>query len=352
MPLLVLNSGSSSLKYRLFDGPPLSGVVSTRDSAAAVGELMARLPDGIELVGHRVVNGYHLFGDAVVLDDERMARLRDLARQSGVTTHYELDYIAACRDALPRARHVAVFDSAFHGTLPREAFLYALPWEQYAAQGIRRWGYHGLSHESVSEAFAPRRVVSCHLGNGASVCAIRDGQSVDSSMGLTALEGLAMGSRAGDVDAGVLFDMLIRQGLAPAAVAEMLNKRSGLLGLSGVSADFREVAGAAAAGHERAQIALAVYAYRVRKYIGAYAAVLGGIDVVVFTGGIGEHAAGVRQAATADLGFLGIALDAARNAEAEGRCRISPDGAATEVWVVPADEERIIARETRRVGAS
>ena len=348
MSLLVLNSGSSSLKYHLFDGVPLSGVIDTRDSAGAVRELMERLPHGVELVGHRVVNGYHLFGDAVVLDDSHMTQLRDFARSSGITTHYELDNIAVARQALPRATHVAVFDSAFHRTLPREAFLYALPWDQYEAHGIRRWGFHGLSHESVSEAFAPRRVVSCHLGNGASICAIRDGMSVDTSMGFTTLEGLAMGSRAGDVDAGVVFDLLIRQGLAPTVVAEMLTKRSGLLGLSGVSADFREVARAAAEGHERARIAIAVYCYRVRKYIGAYAAALGGIDVLVFTGGIGEHSADVRRGATAELGFLGITVGAARNAAAEGRCRISPDGAKVEVWVAPASEERIIARETRR----
>ena len=349
MSLLVLNSGSSSLKYHLFDGVPLSGVIDTRDSAGAVRELMERLPHGVELAGHRVVNGYHLFGNAVVLDDSRMTQLREFARSSGTTTHYELDYIEAARKALPHATHVAVFDSAFHRTLPREAYLYALPWEQYESQGIRRWGFHGLSHESVSEAFAPRRVVSCHLGNGASVCAIRDGKSVDTSMGFTALEGLAMGSRAGDVDAGVVFDLLIRQGLAPAAVSELLIKGSGLLGLSGVSSDFREVARAAADGHERARIAIAVYCYRVRKYIGAYAAALGGIDVLVFTGGIGEHSADVRSGVTAELGFLGIAVGAARNAAAEGRCRISPDGAKVEVWVAPASEERIIARETRRV---
>lgn len=349
MPLLVLNSGSSSLKYHLFDGVPLSGVIDTPDSAGAVRELMERLPDGVELVGHRVVNGYHLFGDAVVLDDGHLTRLREFARTSGITTHYELDYIAAAREALPRAAHVAVFDSAFHRTLPREAFLYAVPWEQYEAQGIRRWGFHGLSHESVSEAFAPRRIVSCHLGNGASVCAIREGRSVDTSMGFTALEGLAMGSRAGDVDAGVVFDLLIRQGMPPAAAAELLIKRSGLLGLSGVSADFREVARAAAQGHERARIAIEVYCYRVRKYIGAYAAALGGIDVLVFTGGVGEHSAEVRRGATAGLGFLDIAVDPARNAAAEGRSRISPDGAKVEVWVAPANEERIIARETRRV---
>ncbi len=350
MPILIVNCGSSSVKFQLRDDAGKvthEGDIEMTVAADAVQQLWQQLPHPeIRAVGHRLVNGFHLFGDTVFLDDAAMRKLRDFANRSAVATHHELDCVEACRKLMPQAKHIGVFDSAFHRTLAPPAYLYALPWEQYEQHGIRRWGFHGLSHESVSERFAPRRVVSCHLGNGASVCAIQNGQSADTSMGYTALEGLAMGTRAGDVDAGVLLDMIIEQHLMPEAVGEMLNHQSGLKGVSGISSDVRKLEEAVKQGNARAQTALDIFCHRVTKYIGAYAAVLGGIDVLVFTGGIGEHSASLRRQITQSLGFLGVELTE-KNESAHADRLISRG--AVETWIIKADEERIIAREVERL---
>ena len=348
--MLLVNCGSSSVKFQMRDAAgnvTLEGTQEVSDPAAAAQQVWDRLPNqDIDAVGHRLVNGFQLFLDSVPLDDSAMGKLQDFARRSAVITHRALDCVEAFRKLLPVAKHFGVFDSKFHQTLAPEAYLYALPREQFEQYGIRRWGFHGLSHESVSERFAPKRVISCHLGNGASVCAIRNGRSVDTSMGYTAMEGLVMGTRAGDVDSGVVLDMIMTQKLAPEAVGEMLNHHSGLLGLSGISGDVRELEKAVAAGDPHAQTALAVFCHRVRRYIGAFAAVLGGIDVLVFTGGIGEHSASLRRQITRGLEFLGIELSS-MNESAHHDCLIG--SGSVETWVIKADEERIMAREVKRM---
>ena len=267
--------------------------------------------------------------------------------------------IREARRAFPSVPHVAVFDTAFHATLPSQAFLYGLPNELYAKKGVRRYGFHGSSHHYVSLAaaqFLQRRsrelkIVSCHLGNGASICAIDHGRSVDTSMGFTPNEGLIMGTRCGDIDSGVLTFLQRDEGLSAAQLDELLNKKSGLLGLSGVSSDMREVEKAADAGDAHALTALKTFCYRVRKYIGAYVAAMGGLDVLIFTAGIGQGSAGVRATALQGLECMGINLDLARNREAAGTkeiARISTDDSPVTVLVVPTDEERMIARETLR----
>jgi acetate kinase len=259
----------------------------------------------------------------------------------------------------PAVPHVAVFDTAFHHTLPPYAYLYGLPYELYEQQGVRRYGFHGTSHAYVAlrgAQFLKRRpdelaLVSCHLGNGASLCAVDHGHSVDTSMGFTPAEGLIMGTRCGDVDAGILAFLERTQGLSATQSEALLNEKSGLLGLSGVSSDMREVLAAADQGHRRALVALKAYGYRVRKYIGAYVAAMGGADGVIFTGGVGEGSAEVRALALQGLECMGIRLDPQRNREARGFdevCRISSDDSNVAVLVVPTDEERMMAREAQR----
>jgi len=255
----------------------------------------------------------------------------------------------------PAVPHVAVFDTAFHHTLPPRAYLYGLPYELYERHRIRRYGFHGTSHAYVTAhaaRFLGRRVdelalVTCHLGNGASLCAVHHGRSIDTTMGFTPNEGLIMGTRSGDVDTGVLAFLERREGMRAVESEDLLNTRSGLLGLSGISSDMREVQQAADGGHERARLALEAYCYRVRKGIGAYLAALGGADAVVFTGGIGQGSAAVRTLVLGELGGLGIDLDATRNADARGErpCRISTDASRVIVLVVPTDEERMMAHE-------
>jgi len=265
--------------------------------------------------------------------------------------------IKEMRRLYPAVPHVAVFDTAFHHTLPAHAFLYGLPYELYEKKSVRRYGFHGSSHNYVAlraAQFLKRRpnelrLVSCHLGNGSSLCAVDHGRSIDTSMGFTPVEGLVMGTRCGDLDPGVI-GFLERDGLTSAQIDETLNKKSGLLGLSGVSSDMREVLAAADQGNRRALLALKTFCYRVRKYIGAYVASLGGLDVIVFTGGIGQGSAVVRALALQGLDCMGITLDEQRNREARGDevCRISTDDSKVAVLVVPTDEERMMAREALR----
>ena len=263
------------------------------------------------------------------------------------------------RRLFPAVPHVAVFDTAFHHTLPAYAYLYGLPYELYEKQGVRRYGFHGASHHYVSlraAQFLQRRpnelrLVSCHLGNGSSLCAVDHGRSVDTTMGFTPAEGLIMGTRCGDVDAGVLAFLERTEGLTASQSEEMLNKKSGLLGLSGISSDMREILKAADEGHHRALLALKAYCYRVRKYIGAYVASMGGLDAVIFTGGIGQGSAEIRALSLQGLDCMGITLDEQRNRDARGFddvCRISTDDSKVTVLVVPTDEERMMAREALR----
>jgi len=315
-------------------------------------------------VGHRVVHGGERFTGAVVIDDAVLRAIDELAPLAPLHNPVNAAGIREARRVFSGVPHVAVFDTSFHHTLPPHAYLYGLPYSYYEQKGIRRYGFHGMSHSHVALAAAQHlgrgpgelEIISCHLGNGASLCAIDRGRSVDTSMGFTPGEGLIMGTRCGDLDPGVLLHLQREDGLSETQAEELLNERSGLLGLSGLSSDMREIEQAASAGNPRAQLALQAFSYRVRKYIGAYVAALGGLDVLVFTGGIGQGSARVRSLATQGLGCMGIELDERRNLEARGFdriCPISTDDSAVTVLVVPTNEEQRIARETlRAIGRS
>lgn len=374
MKLLVFNAGSSSLKYRLFelagDDVPVEkargeierigeGGEAPADHAMAVrralDDLRRHAEGRFEACAHRVVHGGQRFSDPARVDDETLAAIEAATDLAPLHNGPALAVIRECRrTAAPPVPQVAVFDTAFHRTLPERAFRYALPFELAERLAIRRFGFHGISYRSICDgyfretrrAIEGSRLVAFHLGNGASACAVRDGRSVDTSMGFTPLEGLVMGTRCGDVDASLIPFIAERTGMTGADVLAQLNDRSGLLGLSGVSRDVREIASAADEGSARARIALEIFAYRARKYLGAYLAALGGADAVLFGGGIGEHASAVRASMLEDLDALGISLDRARNERIRGELgRISADGSRIEAWVVPTDEEAVIARD-------
>lgn len=360
MNILALNAGSSSLKYRLFriavgmEDVLAEGVVERMEAAAvleAAQQAVARCETlGIDAVGHRLVHGGPLFSEPTRVTPDVLKNLRGLSELDPLHNPTEVALIEAAQKLLPGVPAVAVFDTAFHHALPDVARTYALPWEMAERLNLRRYGFHGLSHRYVSEQLLLRlgrdapgtKLITCHLGSGASVCALLDGQSVDTSMGLTPLEGLVMGTRSGDIDPGLLLYLLRSQKMTPEALDDLLNHQSGLKGLSGCSGDVRDLEAAVQSGDARAELALAVFAYRVRKYIGAYAAALGGLDAVAFTGGIGEHSSSLRGRICRGLEFLGLRLDAER---ADGP-RLSADGSPVAVWAIPTDEERQIARET------
>jgi len=314
-----------------------------------------------EVVAHRVVHGGDRFREAVRVDDATLRAIEDLAPLAPMHNPICALVIRAATRLYPAAQQVAVFDTAFHHSLPEHAFLYALPYSLYERDGIRRYGFHGASHRHVGQRVAEllgradghSRIISCHLGSGCSLAAIRDGRSLDTSMGMTPLEGLVMGTRSGDLDPGVFAHLSLHLGMAASEVAELLNQESGLLGISGLSSDVRELERAAEAGHVRAELALAVFAYRVRKYIGAYLAVLGGADAVAFTGGAGAHSARLRQRILADLDGLGMSLDPVLNEDCDGReARISSRDSAVSLYVIPSNEEFSIALEAFAVAAA
>jgi len=390
--ILVLNRGSASLKWSVFDtaGSGEStrgqieriGIAGTRlTQRGARGEIIRELPAAghaeafvamldaltdrssgaiaalsrISAVGHRVVHGGEKFTGAVLIDDDVLTGLDALAPLAPLHNPLNVEGVREARRIWPEVPHVAVFDTGFHASLPRHAFLYGLPYECYAEKGIRRFGFHGCSHGHALLATAqflhrrPRemKVISCHLGNGASLCAIDHGRSVDTTMGFTPLEGLLMGTRCGDLDPGILLHLECHEGMTSGQIQNVLNHRSGLLGLSGISSDMREIEAAANSGDHRALLAFKVFCYRVRKAIGAYVAALAGIDVIAFTAGIGEGSVGVRAAALQGLECMGIYLDESANRQATGReiSRISTTESPVTVLVVPTDEERMIARE-------
>jgi acetate kinase len=394
--ILVVNCGSSSLKYTFFDTGDESrpahgqveriGIAGTRHvHRGPRGEVTRELPQGgfpeafqamvaaltakdsgviagageVSLVAHRVVHGGERFTEATLATNEVLKELDALSPLAPLHNPVNVAGIREMRRLLPAVPHIAVFDTAFHHTLPAYAYLYGLPYELYEAKGVRRYGFHGMSHAYVSlraAQYLGRRpneleIVSCHLGNGSSLCALDHGRSVDTSMGFTPAEGLIMGTRCGDVDAGVLAFLERTQGLTASQSEEMLNKKSGLLGLSGVSSDMREILKAADAGDARAIVALKAYCYRVRKYLGGYVAAMGGLDAVVFTGGVGQGSEVVRALSLQGLSGMGIRLDEERNRNARGFdeiCRISADDSRVAVLIVPADEERMMAREALR----
>ena len=358
--ILVVNAGSSSCKLRLLG--PDDAVLETADLPAIEASDAGLVADAIagwgtpDAVGHRVVHGGTRFSAPVVLDEASIAGIEALAPLAPLHQPRSLAAISAVRAALPDATHVAAFDTAFHATLPEAASTYAIPaaWREL---GVRRYGFHGLSHAYASRSAAVLcaregddsfRVVTCHLGAGASLAAVRGGRSVDTTMGFTPLEGLVMATRSGSIDPGIVTWLVTEQGMAAADVAGGLEHRSGLVGLAGTD-DMRAVLDRAAAADGDAQLALDVYGHRLRASIAAMAASLGGLDALVFTGGVGERSAPVRALAAERLGFLGVALDSSRNDDATGTvdAEIGAAGAAVRTFVVPAREDVEIARQVR-----
>ena len=366
--VLVVNSGSSSVKYHLFDG----GRTLARGIVERIGEAGGEAPDhdaalrrviastdlsGLAAVGHRVVHGGAKFTEPVLIDDDVVATIEALAPLAPLHNPPNLAGIAATRRLFPDLPQVAVFDTAFHRTLPPAAATYAIDAATARRYGVQRYGFHGISHDYVSRRTASllgRRpadlnVITLHLGNGASACAVAGGRSVATSMGLTPLEGLVMGTRSGDLDPAVIVHLHRSAGMSVDEIDNLLNHRSGLYGLAGVN-DMRALLAARAAGDPAADLAFQVYCHRIKAYVGGYYALLGRVDAVTFTAGVGEHAAPVRAAALSGLERLGIAVDPGRNrAPAAGERVISPDGAEVAVCVVPTDEEREIADQTRAV---
>ncbi|MFG1746473.1 acetate/propionate family kinase [Micromonospora chalcea] len=364
--ILVLNSGSSSVKYRLYDGDDVldKGTVERigepgggpADHESAVREIIGRLDlTGLAGVGHRVVHGGRKFSEPVRIDDAVVAAIEDLVPLAPLHNPANLAGIRVAREALPDVPQVAVFDTAFHHTLPEAAATYAIDKATAERYGVRRYGFHGTSHAYVSRRTADLldrpydqlNTITLHLGNGASACAVQGGRSVATSMGMSPLEGLVMGTRSGDLDPTVIFHLRREGGMGVDDIDDLLNHRSGLLGLTGVN-DMREVLARRAAGDPDATLAFDVYCRRITGYVGAYYALLGRVDAIAFTAGVGEHAAPVRSASLAGLERLGIAVDPARN-DGHGDRIVSPDGAEVAVLVVGTDEEREIARETREV---
>lgn len=407
MHVLVLNVGSSTLKFQLIrtdadhiaanaderlargqieriggeavlaleagaERAPRRTVASLRNHAAAVEHVLRWLTDAqsnagiaalgqIEAVGHRVVHGGEHFTRSVLIDADVLRRLDETIELAPLHNPHNLSGIRAAQAALgPGVPQVAAFDTAFHHTLPEAAYLYALPYQYYRRYRVRRYGFHGTSHRYVAYRYRQltgrsreqTNLITLHLGNGCSACAIRGGNSVDTSMGFTPLEGLVMGTRSGDLDPAILDHIASKEGLSLGQVEAVLNKSSGLLGISGLTGDMRELL-AEAAEHDdrRARLAIALFCYRVRKYIGAYLAAMDGADAIVFAGGIGENAVQVRAEVCAGLGWMGAELDSAANAAMVGgkEGRIDTGGGRLELWVIPTDEELLIARDTYRV---
>ena len=405
MRILVLNAGSSSLKFQLIDtdgaaiaesrdrrlargqveriggqaivtlaaadAPPTKTTAPIRDHAAAVEHVITWLAGAdsgvaiesvaeIEAVGHRVVHGGERFTHSTRIDDAVRRELEELIELAPLHNPHNLRGIAAARSALGSGiPQVAVFDTAFHHSLPDTAYLYAIPYQLYRRHRVRRYGFHGTSHRYVAYRYRQltgrarenTKIITLHLGNGASACAIDGGRSVDTSMGFTPLEGLVMGTRSGDIDPAILDFVSAKEGLSLHELDSMLNKQSGLLGLSGLTADMRELlAEEAEHGDRRARLAVDLFCYRVKKYLGAYLAAMNGADAIVFAGGIGENSPDVRARISAGMDWLGVSLDSARNAALVGsEGRIDAEGSRVALWVIPTDEELLIARDTWRV---
>ena len=395
MKILVLNCGSSSVKYKLIDsatenvlaeggvekiGLPDSfikfkradgtkGVIETDmpDAKAAVKVVLDVLTDSKEgvikdfseigAVGHRVVHGMEKFNKSMLITPEVIEQVKECYPVAPLHNPANITGIEAVSELMPDVPQVGVFDTAFHQTMPPKAFMYALPYEAYEKYGVRRYGFHGTSHRYVSRRaceflgldYDKQRIITCHIGNGASITAIADGISVDTSMGLTPTEGLMMGTRSGDVDPGALVYLMQRYGLDADGLQKLVNKESGVLGVSGISSDMRDIEDAIAKGDEKARLALDMYEYRILKYIGAYAAVLGGVDVIVFTGGVGENQIGTREVICRQLAFMGVTFDAEANKTRGQEIEISGKDSKVHVVVIPTDEELMIARDTAQI---
>ncbi len=392
MKILVLNCGSSSIKYKLYNMDDHSVMAAGGAERIGLDEAFVKvtLPNGekkkimhdmpdhkegvnfvfslltdpeigaiksldeIDAVGHRIVQGGDLFEKSVIVDESVEKGIESLCDLAPVHNAGHLKGIRAVDKLMPNVPQVCVFDNAFHSTMPDYAYLYAVPYELYEKYHVRRYGFHGTSHRYVSQRVCEylgrdintQRIITCHIGNGASVTAVKFGKCVDTSMGLTPLAGVMMGSRSGDIDASAVTYIMEKLGLQPQEMAEYLNKESGVLGISGVSSDMREVEAAAAEGNKRARLALEMYTYRIKKYIGAYAAVMGGVDIIVWTAGVGENQTDIRENSCKGLEFLGIKIDSeANNTRGEEAIISAPDSKVT-VCVIPTDEELMIAKDT------
>ena len=398
MKILVLNCGSSSIKYKLYDmegekvlaqgGVERIGLdgafIKVTLPSGEKRQIMHDMPDHkegvnvvfkalldpemgalksldeIDAVGHRIVQGGDKFNQSMLVDKSVEEGIEELCDLAPVHNAGHLKGIRAVDALMPKTPQVVVFDNAFHSTMPDYAYLYAIPYELYEKYHVRRYGFHGTSHRYVSKRVceilgldqADSKVITCHIGNGASIAAVLNGKVVDTSMGLTPLAGVMMGSRCGDIDPSAVTYLMEKLNMTPHEMSEFLNKKSGVLGITGISSDMRDVEAAANEGNERAVLALKMYAYRVKKYIGSYAAAMGGVDAVVFTAGVGENQTGLRADICRGLEFLGIEIDEAVNATVRGReAVISSPSSRVKVVVVPTDEEIVIARDTQALVA-
>lgn len=395
MKILVINCGSSSLKYQLLDMTTqnplakglierigLPGSVLTHRPASGEKEIItAEIPDHtvairlvldalvnpdygvvknlneISAVGHRVVHGGEKFSQSVLIDDEVMKALQECIELAPLHNPPNIAGIEACQKLMPGTPQVAVFDTAFHQTMPPHAYLYGLPYELYEKYKIRKYGFHGTSHKYVSQRAAKilnrpleeLKLISCHLGNGSSITAIKDGKSIETSMGFTPLEGLMMGTRSGDLDPAIVSYIMQKENFSPEQVNDYLNKKCGVLGLSGVSSDFRDIENAANEGNYRAQLALDVFAHDVKKYIGAYAAVLDGVDAIIFTAGLGENSASMREHICVGLGYLGVQMDTEKNNVRGVEVDVARTDSPVRVLIIPTNEELMIAMDTEEI---
>ena len=396
MKILVLNCGSSSVKYKLIDtadnntlaegGVEKIGLedgflkfkrqdgskeilnLGLTDHKGAVGAILNNLTDekegciksfeDIDAVGHRVVHGGEKFNKSVLIDEDVIAKIKECYAIAPLHNPANMTGIEAITALMPNVPQVGVFDTAFHQTMPAKSYMYALPYKYYAEDGVRRYGFHGTSHRYVSQRvcqflgvdISKQRIITCHVGNGGSITAVLNGKSVDTSMGLTPTEGLMMGTRVGDIDPGALTFLMEKHNLTAADIQHIINKESGVAGVSEVSSDMREIDAAIAAGNERARLALDMYEQRILKYVGAYAAEMGGVDIIVFTGGVGENQTEVRRNVCAPLAFMGVEIDNEINSKTRGtETIISTPSSKVTVVVIPTDEELMIARDTEAI---
>lgn len=395
MNILVLNCGSSSVKYKLieikankvlaeggiekiglpdafikfkFGNEKIQQDLDINDHVGAIKSILDNLTSKeygcikdfkeIDAVGHRVVHGGEKFNKSVLINDEVIAKIKECYGIAPLHNPVNMAGIDAINEVLPEVPQVGVFDTAFHQTMPAKSYMYALPYKYYAEDGVRRYGFHGTSHRYVSQRVCEflgvepkgKKIITCHVGNGGSITAVKDGKSIDTSMGLTPTEGLMMGTRCGDVDPGALIFLMDKHNLSSKDMLNMVNKESGLAGISGVSSDMREITAAAKQGNEKAILSLEMYEQRITKYVGAFAAEMGGVDIIVFTGGVGEHQSSTRANVCNQLRFMGVEIDDAANDANNGdEGIISTPNSAVKVVVIPTDEEYMIAKDTEAI---
>ena len=395
MKVLVLNCGSSSLKYQLFemddesvlakglveriglDGSVLTHEATDKDKVVinadiknhtiAIGLVLEALVDAnhgvissmseIDAIGHRAVHGGEKFTDSALVTEDVMKGITDCIEMAPLHNPPNIAGIDACAELMPDMPQVVVFDTAFHQTMPKKAYMYALPYEAYEKYGIRRYGFHGTSHKYVSQRVAEvmgkdyndLKIITCHLGNGSSVAAIQNGKCIETSMGFTPLEGLVMGTRCGNIDPAIIPFLMKKENMSMDEIDTYINKKSGVLGVSGVSSDFRDIEKAAAGGNERAQLALDMFTYEVIKYIGSYAAAMNGVDAIVFTAGVGENAIVMREIIGNGVEYLGTKIDNEKNNVRGKEREISVDGSKVKIFIIPTNEELVIARDTKKL---